>query len=69
MKTVFEPSYSHEDTCRQAAKVFAGEYWFRFPAATKKLIEMLEEQGFLEPRGDSATVGRAIHEIPSPQLS
>lgn len=64
MKTASNPDNPLEEICRQAAKVLAGEYWFPLSAQTKKLVDLLEEQKFLEPRGDNVTVGRALHEAP-----
>lgn len=62
MKTASNPDNPHKEICRQAAKAFAGEHWFPLNVRTKKLITMLEEQRFLEPRGNSDTVGRVIQE-------
>lgn len=60
MKSASDTHGHATDIGRQAARVYAGTYWFPLNAAEKALVAMLEEQGFLEPRKDSAQVGQAI---------
>jgi len=64
MKTAHNTDSSPEDICQQAAKLLAGVYWFPLCANAKTLVRLLEEQKYLEPRGDSAYVGHVFGPTP-----